>query len=365
MGLFDFLKKSVSSVVAARRGTGALDDPRPQEEKDRDYESKEVVTPPAAGALQWIDKPQSQWRKFEIFDQDGSLSCVGQSTAKILGVENVREENRFIRFSARDIYTRRSNAPAGGMWFHNALEIASKTGASFESLMPSEKKNEAGMNYSGDRKVSDEQIGLIFKGGGYVGFTYPYNIDEIAKVIDSGKAVLFGFRFTYAEWNERPSVKVSNPDLHHGVAGVDRTLNGGEKCIIIDDSWGAATALNGQRIITEAFLRDRCTYAGYLTDLSNKWRDMQTVIVKPHVNFQRDLKFGETHDDVKALQDMLKFEELFPVNQESTGYYGNITAKAVLAWQKLHAVGTAAELKPLGGKVFGPKSRTTANLLYK
>lgn len=347
---------------APKHGTGALTDPRPQEEKDKDYLSKEVAL---ASAINWTTKPQSLWRRFEIFDQDGSSSCVAQAVSKLLGVENALEEGRFLRFSARDIYTRRSNFPSEGMWFQEALDIASKHGATFENLMTSEKKNESQMNVSSDRTKSDQQIAQIFKGGGYVSFEEPYNIDEIASAISKGKAVLMGFRFDFDEWTNRPVALVANPSLHHGVAAVDFTLDRGEKCLVIDDSWGGATAMQGQRLITENFMKRRCTYAGYLLDLSNNWRDTQSTISRPHANFQIDLVFNMTHPDIKKLQDVLKYEELFPVNQESTGYYGNLTAKGVLAWQKRYAVATTYELDKLGGKTFGPQSRVKANTLYQ
>lgn len=352
MGLFNFWEP--------KRKTGAVDDPRPQSDKDKDYMAHEVAVP---RAVPWVQKPYKDWKKFEIFDQDGSGSCVAQATAKVLGVENHREEGAFYRLSARDIYTRRMNAPSEGMWFVNALDIACKSGATLESMMPSEKKNEAQMNDASDRKISSEQVGLIFKGGGYV--QLPFTVDAIADAIAKGKSVLLGFRFNYDEWTSKPLAWSPSPTLHHGVAGIDFTLDGNDRCIIIDDSWAASsTQYEGRRLITQDFISKRCTFAGYVLDLSNNWRDTQTVVPRPKVKFLTDMKYGQQNDDIKKLQEMLKYEELFPVNTDITGYYGNITAKGVLEWQKRHKVAPIQELESLGGKVFVPVSRDRANSIY-
>ena len=85
-------------------GTGLIEDQRPVKEQERDYHAEEMMT---AVPVDWVEKDPSQWRKFPIFDQDGSGSCVGQTVAKLLGIENFVEEGKFVRFSARDIYSKR------------------------------------------------------------------------------------------------------------------------------------------------------------------------------------------------------------------------------------------------------------------
>jgi len=54
---------------------------------------------------------------------------------------------------------------------------------------------------------------------------------------------------------------------------------------------------------------------------------------KPIYVFKNDLKFSATvtygNPDVMALQNCLKYLGLFPINTESTGYFGSITKKGV------------------------------------
>lgn len=66
--------------------------------------------------------------------------------------------------------------------------------------------------------------------------------------------------------------------------------------------------------------------------------------------------FGMTDKDVKALQDILQYEKLFPVNIESTGYFGSITLEAVKKWQAKYGI-------PSTGYV-GQITRAKLNSLY-
>lgn len=77
----------------------------------------------------------------------------------------------------------------------------------------------------------------------------------------------------------------------------------------------------------------------------------------PTIN--QNLMPGSQGDDVTALQTWLKSQGFFPKEQEATGYYGDITKKAVADWQK--SVGIQTTSTDAG--YFGPQSRTAlANL---
>ena len=89
--------------------SGALIDVRPEEEKENDYHFGEIVA--AANPVSWVEKPQSAWRKFPIFNQDGSGSCVAQTLAKLLGILYWLKNQLYVHFSATHIYQRRSNKP--------------------------------------------------------------------------------------------------------------------------------------------------------------------------------------------------------------------------------------------------------------
>ena len=60
--MLNFLKKW---FIKPPQGTGALPDPRGTEEKLKDYQFKEIVA--SADPVDWVEKPQAEWRKFRIF----------------------------------------------------------------------------------------------------------------------------------------------------------------------------------------------------------------------------------------------------------------------------------------------------------
>ena len=80
--------------------------------------------------------------------------------------------------------------------------------------------------------------------------------------------------------------------------------------------------------------------------------------------FKIVLKLGDKFDEVKRLQDFLKTQGVFP-NIESTGYYGNITAKAVYLFQVKNNVAPISELDQLKGKRVGQKTLNKINELIK
>lgn len=352
--MFNFFKHNIPKIEGE-----VLPDPRTEEEKDRDYQAEEIV---AFGIPVWIEKPRNEWRKFPIFDQDGSYSCVANAVAKLLGIENFLEEGKFVHLSPRDIYTQRLNRPAAGMWFSDGMSVGYKKGATIEQLMPSMEKSETEMNDYSDRKVSDEQLALVLKGGNY--FSVPIDIDNIAQLYPKG--VVIGVKFWYDEYN-RPDpqiLRTDTPPYHHAITVVDYTLYKGKKCLVIDDSWGIDTGWNGQRVISKDwFDKGRVSAAWYYEKLNNNWRD-KTENDKPHYQFDKDLIYGMRNTDVIMLQNCLKWEEVFPINQVSTGYFGNVTAKAVLNFWLKYNIATQEEIDNLKGRRVGPKSRAKLNELF-
>ena len=347
---------------------GAAIDPRTEEEKERDYKHEEIAS---AAPVAWVDKTQEMWRKFSVRFQDGSSSCMAQAGAKILGIENHLEENKFIVFSALDVYDRRTNKPGEGMWLQDMLSILSKFGATTEERMKSQDMNEAQMNAPVNRTAEDIEIAQKFKAGGYVTITDYTNIDTIADIVlNKGKGVAIMIFSRLDEWIDVPTIK--DPDYHlpgaairHGIAVVDAFLYKGEKALLIDDSWGKSYGLNGQRILTESWIKKRCYGAGYLKNLSNTWQTDKPEPTKPHYTFTKFLTYGLRKDrDVIALQNILKYEQLFPQDTESTGNYLSMTAEAVRKFQVKHGITDFAKENDIRKIRVGAKSIALLNQLY-
>jgi len=340
--------------------SGANIDTRSNTEKLKDYTLEEIVA--SASPVEWAPKMRSDWRKFPITEQNGSGSCVAQSLAKQLGIMYWLENNEFVPFSATHIYQRRANKPQSGMGGVNALDIA-RQGVTLEGLVRSDNMTDVQMD---SVKIPEykNKVGEIFKISNYI--TLPIkDIETVASVIQTtGKGVMVWFYWKTDEWTEMPTVKYSDLDItapttaRHSVTAVDFSLENGEKSLIVDDSWGSKYAFNGQRIITESFFKERNFFAAYPMNFTFDTVD------KPHYTFTKSLSFGMDDPDVVGLQNILKYEALFPSNASSTGYYGAITAKGTLEFQKRYGVALEPELSLLQGRLVGPKTLAKLNELY-
>jgi len=267
----------------------------------------------------------------------------------------------YVEFSPCHIYTRRSNKPHGGMAGVDAFAIAQK-GVTLEVLTPSQKMSDQTM----DETFVDgykKEVGEIFKIGNYI--TLPIrDIETVASVLQkTGKPVMIWFYFKGDEWNrEVPIIKYPNLSAgglgvgRHSVTAVDWTLYKGKKAIVIEDSWGSGFGIKGQRIITEDFFNVRNFFAAYTMNFQ-----FDEDVEKPKHRFDVDLEFGQTNKEITILQDILKYEGLFPQNVNSTGYFGAITKKAVQDFQLRY--GVANQTTSGFGRV-GPKTRAKLNSLY-
>lgn len=338
---------------------GARIDTRSEGEKAKDIQFKEIVA--SVAPVVWVEKPGVSWRKFPIFNQDGSGSCVAQTMAKIMGILYYIKNSVYVHFSATHIYQRRSNKPQGGMSGVECFEIA-KTGATLEVLVPSQDMNDTQMDGIKIEKYK-EDVGKIFKIGEPV-YGPIKDIETVASIIQqTGKAVMVWYYFDNNEWTDMPVVL--NPALNlyapgtarHSVTAVDFTLYQGKKCLIIEDSWGPNFGKGGQRIITEDWHKARNWFVGHAMNFQF---DVPTP-VKPQHNFTVDMWFGQVSEEIKALQNCLKYEGLFPSNVDSTGFFGAVTQKAVQGFQIKYGITTVDG--PGYGRV-GPITRAKLNQLF-
>jgi hypothetical protein len=78
-------------------------------------------------------------------------------------------------------------------------------------------------------------------------------------------------------------------------------------------------------------------------------------------NFASNIVYGQQSDEVRALQIALAIdgEDVYP---EITGYYGTVTAAAVMAFQTKHGVADSATIASLAGKSVGPLTRVALNV---
>jgi hypothetical protein len=331
---------------------GALIDNRSEVEKAKDFKFEEIVT--SVAPVEWKEKISTSWRKFPIFNQDSSGSCVAQTMAKLMGVLYYLKNNVYVHFSATHIYQRRSNKPAGGMSGTEAFDIARK-GVTLEVLTPSQDMNDTQMD--GIKiEAYKEEVGKIFALGNYIVGPVK-DIETIASIIqETGKAIMVWYYFTYAEWQDVPEVKNENLDLYaagtvrHSVTAVDFTLYKGKKCLIIEDSWGPNYGKGGQRIITEDFHKARNWFVAH--PMNFKF-DIPVVPPAPTFKFTLTLRQGDKNNEVTELQKYLQKAGFYPTNSAITGFFGSVTKASVVSFQK--AKGLSAD------GIVGPKTREILN----
>jgi len=324
--------------------TGLVEDPRSQEEKDKDYPHSEVAM---AIPLKW-NRGIEGAPEYPDRDQNGSLTCVAQSGAS--GLNTITGKI----ISAHAPYRRRSNFPGGGMWLQNYGDLVRNQGVTTEDLDPSQRMSEQQMN--ADVTVATPLNKFLYA------FPNVKNIDEIATAIEAQKHSLITILGNSNEYTnvEKPIVIPSdNLNIAHCLCGIYYfTDEKGVKCILVKESWGPNYIR--QRIFTEDYLKSRGTGAMYL---------IPPVVVpptpaKPKFKFQSILLYGQSNYSIKMLQDILKFEGLFPININSTGNYLSTTAGAVLKWQIKHKVASLIELNSLRGRRCGEKTIAALNLIY-
>lgn len=339
--------------------SGALIDERTPEQKARDWQQREVLA--SSAQVQWREKQPNELRKFPIFDQDGSGSCVAQTEAKELGIMRWLTDGTYVHFSATDIYQRRTNRPGGGMGFADARRIA-KEGATLEALAPSQGMSDAKMDAQFVEPYKRE-VGAVFSVPNYLALPLG-DIDAAASTIQAtGKGLMLWFYFKNDEWTSKPKVLYPGLDLYdaatakHSATGVDYFIQNNEKCLLIEDSWGPGAGAGGQRIITESFFKARNFYAGYLV----RFRFQDAQVPKPTWEFLVDLELGMDGPNVKSLQDCLKWTGDFPTNAESTGYFGTITQAAV---QKFQVKQIGVEQGDAGYGRVGPRTREKLNEIF-
>lgn len=343
------------------KSPGALQDTRTEVEKAQDFQHIEIT---ATAPVAWLTKDPSTWRKGTVRNQDGSFTCVAQTAAKILEIDNINETGETVVFSATPIYQARANQ-GEGMAGPDALSLIQHPGSTLESSIPSQNMQDEVIMAQRKMNADDLAIAEKYRTGGRVILPIK-DIDTLASVIAyQKKGVMVFFTFEYAEWNQDVPVLIegSKNDLGHSVTALDFTLYDNKKSVIIDDSWGVFGKFVGQRVITEDFFNVRNFFAGYSLDLSNDPAKRPTA--KPVCIINETLSFGMmANSQVKNLQTILQYEGYFPTGVQITGNMLQITCQALLQWQIAHGITDFQGTADIRVVTFGPKSFAVAKELY-
>jgi len=293
---------------------GAIKDPRPVEEKERDYKTSNLA---GAAIVNWQEKKWEDLKSFLPREQWSSLSCMAQAAAKGYEIVKFIKDAIMKAYSAHPPYRSRINYPEGGMWLQNLFDIMKKVGTNYESVDQSQYIGEKEMN----RDVTCE---TPFKISGY-GFPDKQNdIDDIALAIEKYGHCLIVIHGNKSEWTAEPKYNSGEVNFGHGICAVDYFLENGVKKIKIEDSTGHFNSVDGDggRKLTEDYLAKRCSGSGYI------------LIEDPKYIFTTFMKKGYISNEVKELQKRLNKE--LGVSLVIDGHFGPKTDQAVKDYQKAH-----------------------------
>lgn len=281
-------------------------------------------------------------RELSTKNQGQSGSCGGQASSYLTEAILGSEES-----SARSIYNK-CFYPDGGSTESGLINTILNIGVDKESVTTS---YENGNPPSEAFMQTPDSNPSFIKGlrPVYVGTDF----DSMATAILQNNGIVIGIsgenNGTWLSAEPKPPTKAEwNHWVYAGFAG----MRNGKKCIGFKNSWGKEVGEDGWQYI----------YEDYEPHLFCAWSMVYNKKTKPVYKFTKSLSFCQSSSDVKALQDILRFEGLF--NNVSTGYYGPITAVAVLAFQKKYKVSNDKELDALHGKKVGPLTLQKLNELY-
>lgn len=325
--------------------TGALTDDRLEEEKAKDYLHEELAS--GDETYTWEERPHKDKYYFP-YNQSSSLSCVAGGA--VITAEHFDKD---FKGSRKDVYIRRFNRPSGGMAMHDLIKIC-RAGMANELQVESQGMGEVDMNtqYPVTSSILKTRNDTAFEAG--INIQNFNSIDTIASIVRHTPVICFWYFDEQGQewWRETPTIikNFSSPydagTTRHQVTVVDAVLINGQKYLIGQDTAGIGTGAGidkNLRLISPEMVQKRCYSACYFIDKITPVKPPS----KPNFAYSRVLRMGMQGNDVKQLQDLLRYLGYFkfPTN---TGYLGGITVKAIKDFQKAYG------LTPDG--VFGPKS---------
>ena len=192
----------------------------------------------------------------------------------------------------------------------------------------------------------------------------PYNANGVWDAVSNSHAVVIGFYSTLKEWDfeviQKEVTTLFTAAVHHFVTCIPNSIHekdGYEWVSVVDSSLYKGYRL---RHVRKDFLEKRMFLgAGFYRKI------LQPAPIVP-VAANLSCSYGEKNIAVVRLQKMLlDLGLLDPTSQ--TGYYGNLTASAVLKWQLANAslfITNPIELTRLAGRYYGKQSVDAAKKLY-
>lgn len=318
----------IKSLFRKRYFTGLLPDTRTPLEKGKDWLHEEVAT--KSRVIKFVTKNEAdEQERYYNYDQKRTSSCVANALALQVNIlTNLIGSPMFI-------YRNRSNYSGEGMIGENAGNILDKKGIPQYDLLP----NTITESEANAIEITDELSREALKNSGYNYFSLQdKSYLNVADLVNQGKAVKIFIYATEQEWRQEwvdikeKDLSIWEASVRHAIVVLPNTafLYKGKYYVKIQDSakFGGRT----YRYVSEDFFNKRVYFAQYLV----KKPETLPEVPKPKYTFTRNLTIGSTGADVKALQDILKYEKCFDY-PTSTGLFYGYTRSGVKKLQEKYA----------------------------
>lgn len=315
--------------------------------------------------------------KLPIKDQDGSSSCGGQAWATYHAILEAMATGTFEERSAKYVYAQ-TYQKGGGSYGRDNANILVNQGVARETVTPS---YQAGGPPPENFMTRGEDISLLAREDAKPSVTSSYSqtngseIDTIAQAIQNNYGVILGVTGSNnGTWSSPTPIppKIGDRVWRHWIYAGKAQLVNGEKTINCLNSWGLVGDNGWQRLNPTYFntrliidpLTQVVTAIG--TGQGAVWSGWTHLFSPPPPvtfthNFSANILYGQTGSEVKALQRALQLEGISPATVPTTGYFGGITASAVLKFRLKYNISSVTD--PLGHSV-GKLTRARLNEIY-
>lgn len=295
--------------------------------------------------------------KLPVKNQGQSSSCGGQAWSYLGEVLEALATTSFEERSAKFIYSQ-TYVVGGGSTGRDNAALVKKQGWGLESLTPSYQNGAAPAEIFMERNtdITDEARNNAKKAlsAAYVNVDMGFN--SIAQAVrDNNGAIILIQGQDNGTWTSTfPHPPTSAVWRHWIYVGKALTIDG-KKYLGFINSWGNVGTGGWQYLGLD-----------YMPYIIEGWTHTYNAnpAVTPHHYFTVEMDFGQLNDEIKALQQVLQYDGTFPAGVPCSGFYGEITRKAVLDFQIKYQVDSLAALYQLNGKVVGPKTRAKLNSLF-
>ncbi len=298
-----------------------------------------------------------------VKDQNGSYSCGGQAWAYLAEVLEALNTGTFEERSAKFIYAQ-TYVPGGGSRGRDNGDIYIKQGVARESVLSSYEDGQPPKEPFMER---GQDITDLVRLDAHADLSSAYaqtgtDIDAVATAIRNFSGVVLGIgamnNGTWGTAFPKPPTKI---EWRHWVFACRAKMINGVKHIGFINSWGTAVGEQGWQWLSEPYFNtvvngEKAVFSGW----THVFNFTPPPIVFHHV-FATNIKFGDANEEVKNLQTALQLDGEFPPTVPTTGLYGDITRRAVLAFRVKYHIDSSSD--PLGRSV-GPLTRLKLNQLY-